>query len=151
MEPLLCSLTEAFFMVLGFKPRVVGSMNSPSGWLGVMVSRTLLLPLLGSQTPLTYDTVYPFPIAAITNYPKLGKLEHPQFITYSSAGGQKSEMDLTGLKVPLWLSGLRMQLVSTRIRVHILASLSGLRIRCCCELWCRLKTWLRSCSAVAVA
>ena len=31
------------------------------------------------------------------------------------------------------------------------ASLSGLRIRCCHELWCRLQTRLGSCIAVAVA
>ena len=32
-----------------------------------------------------------------------------------------------------------------------LASLSRLRIRCCCELWCRSQTWLGSCVALAVA
>ena len=35
--------------------------------------------------------------------------------------------------------------------VRSLASLSGLRIRCCCGLWCRLQTRLGSCIAVAVA
>jgi len=29
-----------------------------------------------------------------------------------------------------------------RLRVRSLASLSGLRIWHCCELWCRLQTWL---------
>ena len=33
----------------------------------------------------------------------------------------------------------------------ILASISGLRIRRCRELWCRLQTWLRSRVPVAVA
>ena len=37
-----------------------------------------------------------------------------------------------------------------RLRVRSLASLSGLRIWCCHELWCRSKTWLLSCIAVAV-
>ena len=37
-----------------------------------------------------------------------------------------------------------------RFRVWSLALFSGLRIRCCCELWCRLKMWLRSRIAVAV-
>ena len=41
--------------------------------------------------------------------------------------------------------------VTTRLRVRSLASLSGLRIRHCCELWFRLQTWLRSQVAVAVA
>ena len=43
------------------------------------------------------------------------------------------------------------QLGTTRLRVQSLASLSGLRIRCCCELWCRSQMWPGSCIAVAVA
>ena len=35
-----------------------------------------------------------------------------------------------GRQFPLWLSGLRTQLVSMRMRVRSLASLSGLRIWC---------------------
>ena len=40
-------------------------------------------------------------------------------------------------------------------RIHqdagsIPGSLSGLRIRCCCELWCGSQTWLRSRIAVAM-
>ena len=50
----------------------------------------------------------------------------------------------------MWLSELGTQLVSMRTRVRSLASLSGLRIWHCCELWCRLKTWLGSCITVAV-
>ena len=38
---------------------------------------------------------------------------------------------------PLWLSGLRTGPVSMRMRVRSLASLSGLRIWRCHELWCR--------------
>ena len=44
----------------------------------------------------------------------------------------------------IWLASMRMQ-------VRSLASLSGLRIQCCCELRCRLKTWLGSSIAAAVA
>ena len=36
------------------------------------------------------------------------------------------------------------------MRVQSLALLSGLRIRCCCELWCGSQTWLRSGVAMAV-
>ena len=50
-----------------------------------------------------------------------------------------------------WLGGLGTQLVSMRMEVRSLASLSGLRIRCCRELWCRSKTQLGSGLAVAVA
>ena len=35
-----------------------------------------------------------------------------------------------------------------RTWVRFLVSLSGLRIQCCHELWCRLQTWLRSGVAV---
>ena len=38
-----------------------------------------------------------------------------------------------------------------RLQVRSLASLSGLRIQHCHELWCRSQMWLRSCIAVAVA
>ena len=44
----------------------------------------------------------------------------------------------------------RTQLVSMRTQVRSLASLSGLRIQRCCELWCRLKMWLGSGLALAV-
>ena len=51
---------------------------------------------------------------------------------------------------PLWFSGLRTQPVSMRMQVRSLASLSGLRIRHCRELWCRSQRRLRSHVAVAV-
>ena len=54
------------------------------------------------------------------------------------------------LEFPLWLSGLRTQLVSMRTKVWSLASISGLRIRRCHELWCRWQTQVRSGIAVAV-
>ena len=38
----------------------------------------------------------------------------------------------------------QIQLGTMRLRVRSLASLSGLRILHCPELWCRLKMWLRS-------
>ena len=47
--------------------------------------------------------------------------------------------------------GLRTQLVSMRMQVGYLASLSGLRIWHCCELQRRSQMWLRSGVAVAVA
>ena len=46
---------------------------------------------------------------------------------------------------------LQAQLVSMRMQVESLAPVSGLRIRHCCELQCRLHTWLGSCVAVPVA
>ena len=43
----------------------------------------------------------------------------------------------------------QIRLVSTRLQVRSLASLSPLRIRHCYELWCRSQTQLRSCIYVA--
>ena len=51
----------------------------------------------------------------------------------------------------LWFSRLRTQLVAMRMQDRSLASLCGLRIRRCHELWCRSQTWLGSGVAVAVA
>ena len=48
-----------------------------------------------------------------------------------------------------WLSGNESDQPPTQVQP--LALLSGLRIRSCHELWCRLKTWLGSCIALAVA
>ena len=45
----------------------------------------------------------------------------------------------------------RIPLRTMRLPVHSLASLSGLRIRSCRELWCRSQMWLRSHVALAVA
>ena len=52
---------------------------------------------------------------------------------------------------PLWLSRNQSnRSVTMRTHVCCLALLSGLRIRGCCELWCRSQTWLGSGVAVAV-
>ena len=53
--------------------------------------------------------------------------------------------------VPIVAQQKRIRLVTMRLGVQSLTLLSGLRIQCCCELWCRLQTQLRSCVAVAVA
>ena len=45
----------------------------------------------------------------------------------------------------------RIQLGTMRLRVRSLASLSGIRIQCCPELWCRSQTRLGSAIAVALA
>ena len=45
----------------------------------------------------------------------------------------------------------RVQLGTMRLWIQSLASLSGLRIRHCPELWCRSQTWLGSGVAMALA
>ena len=52
---------------------------------------------------------------------------------------------------PLWLSGNKSDLVSMRAQVRSQASLSGLRIQPCHDLWCRFQMRLGSGVAVAMA
>ena len=60
----------------------------------------------------------------------------------------KNEKTKISLKVSRNIGLIQMTL---QMRIQSPASLSGLRIRCCCEQWCRLQTWLGSGVAVAVA
>ena len=55
------------------------------------------------------------------------------------------------MECPLWFSRLRTQLVPMSMWLPSLAPLSGLRGWGCCEMWCRLQTWLGSAVAVVVA
>ena len=54
------------------------------------------------------------------------------------------------LGVPVAEQWKRIRLVTMRLQVQSLASLSGLRIQHCHELWCRSQMWLRSLIAVAL-
>ena len=54
------------------------------------------------------------------------------------------------MRVPMAVQWERIQLVSMRMQVRSLASLSGLRTQRCHELWCRLQIRLRPHVAVAV-
>ena len=56
-----------------------------------------------------------------------------------------------GLGVPFAAEHKRIQLGTMRLRVRSLPLLSGLTIRRCRELWCRLQTRLGSRVAVALA
>ena len=62
-----------------------------------------------------------------------------------------SHMEKYILGVPIMAQRKQIQLVSMRMWVRSLASLSGSGIRLCCELWCKSHTWLGSFIAVAVA
>ena len=52
--------------------------------------------------------------------------------------------------IPIVAQQKQIQLGTMRLWVLSLASLSGLRIRHCRELWCRSQMWLRSLVAVAL-
>ena len=54
------------------------------------------------------------------------------------------------LGVPIVAQQRQIQLVSMRMRVRSLASLSGLRVWRCCELWCRSQIELGSRVVVAM-
>ena len=54
------------------------------------------------------------------------------------------------LGVPVVTQWKQIQLGTVRLWVRSLASLSGLRIWFCCELWCRLQMWLKPVIVVAV-
>ena len=53
--------------------------------------------------------------------------------------------------VPVLAQWKQIQLGTMRLQVLSLALLSGLRIRCCCELWCRSQMRLGSRVSVALA
>ena len=55
------------------------------------------------------------------------------------------------LVVSIVAQRIRTQLVSVRIQVQSLASLSALQIQCCPKLWCRLQMQLGSHISIAVA
>lgn len=54
------------------------------------------------------------------------------------------------LGVPIVAQWKRIRLVTMKLQVRSLASLIGLRIHCCQELWCSSQTQLGPCIAVAV-
>ena len=62
-----------------------------------------------------------------------------------------TELMIYKMGVPFGAQGKLIWLVTTRLHVRSLASLSGLRICRCHELWCRSQTQLKSCVAMAVA
>ena len=65
-------------------------------------------------------------------------------------GEQKTKFKISFNGVPIIAQWKQIWRGTTRLRVRSLASLRGLRIQCCREMWGRLQTWLRSRVAVAV-
>ena len=69
--------------------------------------------------------------------------------------GQKKEeyrdLKIFGRGIPIMAQRKLILLASMRTQVRSLASFSGLRIRCCHELWCRSETRLGSRVAVVLA
>ena len=78
--------------------------------------------------------IHPFPPAPV-------KLSCHKYIVYVKFWG-----------VPIVAQQKQIQLVSMWFRVWFLALLSGLRISCCHELWCRLRNaaWIPHCSGCGI-
>ena len=68
---------------------------------------------------------------------------------HNITSGYSSKTRLTS-RVPVVARRWRTRLVSMKTWVRSLALLSGLSIQCCCQLWCRLQTWLESWVAAAM-
>ena len=64
---------------------------------------------------------------------------------------QPSEFKWMPQGIPILAQRQPIRVVSLKMRVRPLASLSGSGIQCCPELWCRSQTQLRSCDAVLAA
>ena len=77
-------------------------------------------------------------------------MEYYSMIKKSYQGHELSGLEKTQGGVPVVVQQKRNRLGTMRLRVQSLAWLSGLRIRCCCELGCRSQTQLGSRVAVAL-
>ena len=64
---------------------------------------------------------------------------------------ENSSIIMYNLGVPTMAQWKRIRIGMMRLRVRSLASLNGLRVQCCHELWCRSQTQLGSHVAVAPA
>ena len=108
-----------------------------------------VLPLL----PLLLTKAAPTPFLMCLLSLLTGVSLIPQAPLWQTSGDHvlKSEKCMQFMGVPIVAQQKWIQLGTVRLWVWPLALLSGLRIWCCCKLWCRLQTLLGSHVAVAVA
>ena len=66
-------------------------------------------------------------------------------------GLSEQDFKMAMVGIPVMAQRKQISLASMRTQLRSLASLSGLRIQHCCELWCRLQMRLGSGVAVALA
>ena len=81
------------------------------------------------------------------------KIQHPftiKTLTKVSTEGTYLNLIKVIYGVPIMAQQKQIQLGTMRMRVRSLASLRGLRIQRCHELWCRWQTWPGSHVTVAV-
>ena len=76
-------------------------------------------------------------------------LEPPHAVGAALEKAKRQKKEYEFLEFPSWLSEMNLTGIM-RMQVRSLASLSGLRIQCCSELWYRSQMWLRSGIAVAL-
>ena len=121
---------------LGKTFRALGGVTHHSlhSWWGM--STRQVIRLLPQITPPCLSAERSFPVARI--------LRIWWLVPKALASHQEMNQRREKREFPLWLSGLRTQLVSTRMQVRSLTPLSGLRIQCCCGLWSSLQMQLGS-------
>ena len=94
------------------------------------------------------------PRAKPTDLPRAGQwavsFQSVSHLCHHLQSGKEQPLKYTDPGVPIEAQQKHIRLESTKMRVWPLASLSGLRIRPCHELWCRSHTRLESGVAVAV-
>ena len=89
------------------------------------------------------------PPRILTIKTKINQWDLIKFKSFCTAKETIFKNEKTG-GVPVMAQWQQTQLVSMRMQVRSLALLSGLKIQCCHELWCRLQTWILHCCGCAV-
>ena len=88
------------------------------------------------------ECLYQFriPLAVGKSYPLIRILANAWYCQILPIGGIKFSINNRCVGGPIVAQRKRIRLETTRLCVRSLALLSGLRIQCCCELWCGLGT-----------
>ena len=91
----------------------------------------------GSDPTLLWLWHRPVATAPIQPHMEPGNLHMPREAAQEIAKKRQKKKKKVRPEVPVMAQQKRIQLGTTRLRVRSLASLNGLRIWRCCELWCR--------------
>ena len=122
--PVACGSSWARDLIHATKVTWVATAAMPDPLPSVPQGNSLWKPLVGPRT-----------------YLALGDLKAQEYYGRGASLRVSSQISFPRACL-LWFSRLRTLLVSMRMWVQSLVLLSGLRIWCCCELWCRLQMWL---------
>ena len=135
--------TQDFLSVYYKQNIVLGARYIKIGETQLLSSRNLPFGKEDTQTTITHHRKHK---VAKQKYKNVLRNLEDKVLLFTGRKNQErvdSRISCCGSAVTNWQ-------VSMRMRVQFLASLSGLRIQCCCELWCRLQTQLGSHFVVAM-